>query len=627
MPFPLTGKFSQVKVDNEAIKWKKNTKALSAHRKELDSLKLKQTQYKLYEQNYEQLSVLQTESSKRLSIVTKELLDIPKCNIEEIKERIEFLLINKKLAQTRLSYASEYKNFQAMCAIELSQLQDEYDKLVEHEKIQDNRLQLQSNVKSRDKWVKLNLKISDTEQQLSELDTIENYTNEIERLRDHEKDLIHQQLKIKDRTVVHKCPQCKTFLRIGKKELEIASEQTDERINEQIDSKQLDRELRETRSEKEDYEESLAELKRLQAMSRHHKKELAELDTRLDYSIDYEKLYNEHKTKIQEQEANDKRIRYLKQKIDNKEFSLSIQALNRQIDIKANDIRKMENNLASQSDADKCSLVDKDDFDKLQELLTSSMLIRQRRDILVKQQHQLDSEHKSIIRRLQELSENNPEIVDLSDIITDKEMRLVELEKSESEHKTKSRLIQAYLNYKKEHDNYTHWEDKLSDAKQEELTARTSLTVAEKMLRKIQETESVAVINVIDNINQHLRYYLEKFFLDPITVEIRSFKETSSGDTKSSINLQIGFKGSEGDISTLSGGEIAKVELAICMAINALAGGKLLFLDEILAHVDVESVEEITEILRVDAEEQNKLIVMILHGACEGQFDYIVNID
>ena len=147
------------------------------------------------------------------------------------------------------------------------------------------------------------------------------------------------------------------------------------------------------------------------------------------------------------------------------------------------------------------------------------------------------------------------------------------------------------------------------------------------MLRKIHETESASVVSTIETINHHMKYYLDKFFTDPIDVNISSFKNTVSGDKKPLINVQVGYKGIETDISCLSGGERARVEVSMCLAINALVGGKLILLDESMSSLDADTVEGITDVLRQDAEDHDKLIITVLHQANQGHFNNVINLD
>ena len=79
-------------------------------------------------------------------------------------------------------------------------------------------------------------------------------------------------------------------------------------------------------------------------------------------------------------------------------------------------------------------------------------------------------------------------------------------------------------------------------------------------------------------------------------------------------------------VSELSGGEQARLELAICLTINSLGNGPLLLLDECFSSLDAETSEEILELLKTYSSEQNKLILSICHQASEGSFDSVVNI-
>ena len=616
--FPLQGSYSDVKIKNESIRWKKNTSSLTKLRKELSELVEEFNKQKLLIQNKENLSSqLENIISQELQL-EQEIKNLPPHETHKIESRIEFLKINKELTQTKTTLYSDNQQYQALCTIELSQLQDELDTLENINIIEDITDTLYNNMKSKERKLKLISKLDKIKEDLEEMDTEDNYVNAINELESQEHDLLQQKIKIKNRTTKYCCPKCNIFLKIGKKDLEIYQE---ENIVDKTE-KEIDNELKTIRNEKSDYQDALKDLKRLNNDMTQYTKELEKFKD-IDENVDYETNYNNHKEEIRDQEERLKRKQNLQRKINNKEFSATIQALKRKLEIKNDTVKKLEYSLNDLKTED-WGEYDSDNIDELQQTLLSVKLVKQKYEILCKQLKQLKNK-KQLLER--EISDIIIKDIDYQEVINDKNKELKDLETKDKDYSERNIKIQKYLEYKKEKDNYEKWKDKLKESKESEYNARLSLAVAEKMFKKIQETESAAVISIIDNINHHLRYYLEKFFVDPITVEISSFKETNNGDKKSNINIQVGYKGSESDINCLSGGERARVELAICLSINNIIGSKLLLLDECLSSLNTESIEDILEILKQEAKDHDKLIITILHQAPEAHFDEIVNID
>ena len=64
--------------------------------------------------------------------------------------------------------------------------------------------------------------------------------------------------------------------------------------------------------------------------------------------------------------------------------------------------------------------------------------------------------------------------------------------------------------------------------------------------------------------------------------------------------------------------------LALFLAFNKLAKGKILLLDECLSSLHAESVEEIVE--HIQSEFKNKPCLMTLHQTTQGIFDHVIEL-
>jgi exonuclease SbcC len=618
--FPLGGKYSEVKLKNEEIKRKNNNTKLVKARKELVTLQTQQSQYKIRKQKHDQLQSQITVLEDELKTINKELSCInQKHSIDIIQKRLEYLRINTQLIQLQTAYKNDLQQYKGLCVIEISQFQDTLDELNKIPIIENKITELKSLVTKKQKLIKIDERIKEVEEEIEEYSNIETYSQEIHKLEEKQQALQHEKSLIKERHVRHKCPNCSIFLKFNNSSLELASKETQESLRSE---KEIENELKEIKKEILDYITSKHDLEQLRSEHDNLLKQRSNYKD-FDLEIDYEKQLDEHNKQIIEQNDRQKHILNLKRKIDNEEYSTTIQALKRKLETRQETISKLEKELKI-NDVE-CNLEEKDDIEALNKLLTDCHLTKQKLDILNKQKLTTEEKLKKIQISFNEIKIT--EEIDYEDKLEDIRINIEEYEKQEKLFIEKRELIDKYLEYKKILDNFEKWEKKFEDAIYLEQKARESLVIAEIVLRKIKETESASTLSVIDNINTHLQYYLDKFFIDPIKVDICAFQETKSGEQKPCINIKVGYKGCECDIESLSGGERSRVELAICLSINNLIGGKLLLLDEVFASLNAESINEIVEVLKTEAHENNKLVICIAHQAIEGEYDHVVSLD
>jgi len=614
IPFPLQGKYSETKIANEEKKWKKNTLKLKKTKKELDTIKETDTKNKLLKQKHHDLQEQITNLEKTRDTNKKEIETIIISDTKEIENQINFLNKNKELTQTRTLLKSLQQQYDSSCVIELSHLQDELDLLEKIVPIEDKRVELAKNAQIQKRRSKLESKVQKLESEQEEYEDKESYLSEIENLRQTEQNLLQEQIIAKERKTIHTCPQCKTFLRLGKNKLEIVDGIQDKEIRSESD---ILSELNMVRNDKKKYETSVYDLDRIKTDIFSFQKELSTLEQ--IETLDYDSLLQKNQADILEQESRTKRIQYLKGKIKNKEFSATIQALQRKIESKADTIKHLEYEIKQ------LGLTDTNrELSELTESLTQLRLNKQKHDLLSKQQAQTEEKIKALKIQISSITIDE---TDFESQISKLKHELSSLETEEKLFKERSKKISEYLEYKRTNDTYLEWQKKSSEVKEEEENAMKSLSIAKLFLSKIDEVKSTAIMTLIENINYHLKYYLDKFFTDPINVEISPYTENSSGDIKPVINIKVDYKGAESDLDDLSGGERARVELAICLAINDLMGSKLLILDEVLKSLNETKVEEICDCLRTEALDHGKLVIVVLHNANESLFDGVVDIE
>jgi len=141
----------------------------------------------------------------------------------------------------------------------------------------------------------------------------------------------------------------------------------------------------------------------------------------------------------------------------------------------------------------------------------------------------------------------------------------------------------------------------------------------------IEHSESVLLSKFIDTINHNLSIHLDAFFEEPMHVQIKSFKEGKTNKEKPVINLEIFYKGSDTDLTNLSGGEYDRLNLALTLTFNCISNSPILILDESLSSINQELSTEI--IAHMKETISHKLVWMTQHQAVKGMFDKVFQID
>ena len=165
----------------------------------------------------------------------------------------------------------------------------------------------------------------------------------------------------------------------------------------------------------------------------------------------------------------------------------------------------------------------------------------------------------------------------------------------------------------------------LDNLKQEENILIRSLSTAETLLKKINDAEAISLENTIEIINTDLEEFVAHFFGESFSAKLQSFKESKDGDKKPSIEILIVQDGETIPLDSLSGGEYDRIALALFLCFNKISKSNIILLDECLASLHSELVEDIVELIKNKL--GDKLVLFTLHQANTGIFDTIVDIE
>lgn len=237
------------------------------------------------------------------------------------------------------------------------------------------------------------------------------------------------------------------------------------------------------------------------------------------------------------------------------------------------------------------------------------------------QYSQIESKREEYIAKYKDIRK----VDELLEIIKNTNDAIMEEENSKEKHYNNLQEIKEYERYIEEKKVYDKYINSVSELKEKEKEDNKKYVASVLLRDKILESESIAMMNIIDSINTHAQLYLEYFFPDnPMTIYLRTFKEDSKKNDKPQINFEIFYKNMECDLSNLSGGEISRVVLAFTLALSDMFNTPILMLDECTASLDQESSEIVFNTIKENF--RNKPVLIIAHQVSHGIFDKVINI-
>lgn len=243
-------------------------------------------------------------------------------------------------------------------------------------------------------------------------------------------------------------------------------------------------------------------------------------------------------------------------------------------------------------------------------------------EYLVREQRELANDLVLVERELEKNKPTEDPTADLDSEISKK----TELLSQRNQLEEISKKLQEFSGYSTALIEYENWERKVKTLGEEEILLRKLYSASTLLKEKILEAESIAIMNVVESINLYSQEYLDLFFPDnPIIVRLMPFKVAQKDKGKEhaksrpQITVEIDYKGNPCDLSSLSGGELARVILAYTLALCEIFNAPLLMLDECTASLDQELAGVVMEGIRNRFRE--KLVIVIAHQCVTGDFD------
>ena len=199
-----------------------------------------------------------------------------------------------------------------------------------------------------------------------------------------------------------------------------------------------------------------------------------------------------------------------------------------------------------------------------------------------------------------------------------------QLHESQCEQEKYTQLEKELQLYQQQLTEYSSYINSIDHIKKSLNDAEKKFTMAKKFKENLKTAEMLALNGLIEEINSHLSTYLSVFFPDnPLTLDLCLFKTNEKTKiVRNQINIQVGYRGVSTDLTTLSGGEKDRVNLAFTLALAEIFSIPLLMLDETLSSLDRETTENILEHIQKDS----RSILIVAHQVSSGLFDHVYNI-
>jgi DNA repair exonuclease SbcCD ATPase subunit len=185
--------------------------------------------------------------------------------------------------------------------------------------------------------------------------------------------------------------------------------------------------------------------------------------------------------------------------------------------------------------------------------------------------------------------------------------------------------IEKQINYLKYIQETEEMKKTISDNLESKGKVSNEIEKLEKLFRGVEVSESKLIYRFVDTLNERVNYHLEAMFTEPMTVQVKCFKDTKKGE-KPHIDFIIYYKGNETEISNLSGGEFDRLNLAFLLSFNELSESNVVILDEAMSSLNQELVADIIEHVQDCNKNNSKLVLMTLHQSIKGMFDQVISL-
>ena len=353
--------------------------------------------------------------------------------------------------------------------------------------------------------------------------------------------------------------------------------------------------------------------------------------------LDEEELrsdFNEVNAYYKSQISLEKKRNDLKHKIEHEEFSASFKASIKEVAKLNGQIQKLRSVMGGDvaEDENDGKEEEQEDEEMLRDIISENQQKKSRLEHLQKQVHSQTQLKNKLLSQVEDYKtqflEKYTSLDDENVLLTECETLKIqqkEYEAKHEEHRINLQLIDDYLNYKKAIEGYNEHVTKITLLEEELKVDSQYFTQAKILKQDIIEAELIALTNTINELNSMTNVYLQEFFDYPIFVNLSCFKEDRKKNEKPEINIEIKYKDMDCTLSSLSGGEYARVNLAFTLSLAQMFKTPMLLLDETMSALDEETADMVFKSIRRHF--KHIPVISILHQVTsEGYFDQVIKL-
>ena len=614
-----------IKYKNTCILIKRCKKKMASFKNELHSLQVLNAQVDSKQELLNSVVEKLADMSLEESIIEYEGDE----QLKEYQEQLSVLISHRELTKLHERYDEDVIRLKNMKDDEKAGKEDKI-KLIENSIWKEyTRDDCQTTIKDYKQIIKdlerLDDLKTDLEHYIVDNDQLSKYMHELVEA----KDTLDAKKKLLDKLEmqqeIFKCPACDVHLKFQGDDLHVLEDNIETNINEQEDIDSVSEDIKKLKRKIKSLESSISikhnkvqrhiEIsKSIQSITEQYE-ELPKI-SEIKKDLEYIRTYKSSQEELDRQLVELKSTHSYSSTISSFEKSLSKQML------KIKELTKESKKYDKNIDEEKLRLniiTQKQNKEKLESFSTNIRKLNMEKTTYEKDIKSCAEEH---IEKYGKIRDE----FDIKDKIKTNTTEISTLEKKYEVHSINVENIKKYQEYKTAFDNYSSWNKKIDDLKNQEIECRKIYASTTLLREKILEAESIAMLNVISSINTHSQVYLDAFFPDnPISVKLVPFKESKNGKTvkkKPQINIDIEYKGMEADINMLSGGELSRVILSYTLALGEMFNTPMMLLDECTSSLD----QDLTCVVMDGIREHfsGKLVVIIAHQVVKGQFDKVI---
>lgn len=539
-----------------------------------------------------------------------------------MRKRLESLIATKEIRVLRERYDIDKNKLIQMKDKENSEYNEQIESLGESLWEEYTKGELKENIDDTKSSLKDARRLMFLKSQIMMVETIDK--EELDRMKEeYEMKRKIYECKVKQNKC-YECPSCDNKLYInGEDKLECIN---DEMNN--VDVKEIENEMKKIKEEIKNVEKKIRINENRNEQNNKINEEIEEIISQYEdpdslnekeleeYLVEYDAYY---KSQIKKET----RINELKDKISNGKYSSTIMMFEKElvkqgkeIELKSNDIC-CDDEIMSENELREMIRYEERNREGLERLENKREGIEKDKK---RQMMQNDNERSKYIEKYGEMREES----EIECVIEENKNVINEQGIQMEKHSQNLLKIEEYKKYEIEKNKYNEYKRRVEELQIKVGEDEERLLSVNILKDKILESEMIAIMNTIDIINTHAQIYLDNFFVEyPMTIILKCFKESKKSD-KPQINMEIYYKDSDSDLTSLSGGELARVVLAFALSLSEMFNTPMLLLDESTASLDEDMTAIVFECIKENM--RDKPVLVIGHQIVQGIFDRILKI-